>query len=88
MADELRRLSAQHRFRYCVSYENGSGADHQGYLDRAALSQWLGAPDADVYFCGPKPFMAAVNAQLLDLGYEDSQLHYEVFGPSTRLVQH
>ena len=88
MADELRRLSVQHGFRYYVSYETGSGADHQGYLDRTVLSQWLGAPDADVYFCGPKPFMAAVNTQLLDLGYEDSQLHHEVFGPGTRLIQH
>ena len=88
MADELRRLSVQHGFRYHVSYETGSGADHQGYLDRTVLSQWLGAPDADVYFCGPKPFMAAVHTQLLDLGYEDSQLHHEVFGPGTRLIQH
>ena len=88
MADELRRLSEQHGFRYYVSYESGSGADHQGYLNRAVLSQWLGAADADVYFCGPKPFMAEVNRQLLDMGYAESQLHYEVFGPSTRLVQH
>ena len=88
MGDELRRLSIQHGFRYYVSYETGSGADHQGYLDRKVLSQWLGAPDADVYFCGPKPFMAAVNAQLLDQGYQDTQLHYEVFGPSTRLLTH
>lgn len=88
MADELRQLSARHGFRYYVSYETGGGADHEGYLNRAVLSQWLGAPAADVYFCGPKPFMTAVNAQLLDLGYAESQLHYEVFGPSTRLVQH
>jgi len=88
MADELRRLSAQHGFQYYVSYETGSGADHQGYLNRTVLSQWLGQPNADVYFCGPKPFMAAVNIQLQDLGFSDSQLHYEVFGPSTRLLTH
>jgi nitric oxide dioxygenase len=88
MGDELRRLGSRHGFRYYVSYETGSGADHQGYLDRAVLSQWLTQPDADVYFCGPKPFMAAVNSQLLQLGYQDEQLHYEVFGPSTRLLTH
>ena len=88
MADELRQLSAQHGFSYYVSYETGSGADHQGYLDRTILSQWLTQPDADVYFCGPKPFMAAVNAQLLQMGFRDEQLHYEVFGPSTRLLTH
>jgi ferredoxin-NADP reductase len=32
--------------------------------------------------------MAEVNRQLLDMGYGEDQLHYEVFGPSTRLVQH
>ncbi len=85
MADELRRLSAQHGFKYYVSYQTGSGADHQGYLNQTVLSQWLERADADVYFCGPKPFMAAVNTQLLNMGFKDSQLHYEVFGPGTRL---
>lgn len=88
MADELRRLSEQHGFSYYVSYEQGSGADHQGYLNPTVLSQWLSQPEADVYFCGPKPFMTALNAQLLDIGFEDTQLHYEVFGPSTRLLTH
>ena len=88
MRNELRRLSTQHGFRYYVSYETGSSADHQGILDRAVLSRWLTQPEADVYFCGPKPFMAAVNHQLLEMGYADDQLHYEVFGPSTRLQTH
>ena len=85
MADELRRLSARHGFQYYVSYETDSGADHHGYLTQEVLSQWLRQPHADVYFCGPKPFMVAVNTQLLDMGFKDSQLHYEVFGPGTRL---
>jgi nitric oxide dioxygenase len=88
MEDELRRLSAQHGFSYYVSYETASGADHQGHLDQTVLSQWLTQRDAEVYFCGPKPFMAAVNTQLLQLGFGDEQLHYEVFGPSTRLLTH
>jgi nitric oxide dioxygenase len=88
MGAELRQLSVQHGFSYYVSYESGSGADHQGYLDQTVLSQWLTQPDADVYFCGPKPFMAAVNTQLLQLGFRDEQLHHEVFGPGTRLLMH
>lgn len=86
MADELRRLAALHGFSYRVSYELGSGADHAGYLDLATLSRWIDRPDADVYFCGPRPFMAAVNTVLLELGFRDAQLHYEIFGPSTRLA--
>ena len=88
MADELRRLSNQHGFKYYVSYETDGGADHQGYLNPSVLSKWLGQPDADVYFCGPQPFMSAVNTTLLELGFKDTQLHYEVFGPSTRLPTH
>ena len=88
MGGELRRLSAQHGFSYYVSYETGNGADHQGYLDQTVLSQWLTQSDADVYFCGPKPFMAAVQTQLLQMGLRDEQLHHEVFGPGTRLLTH
>ena len=88
MTDELRRLSAQHGFTYYVSYETGSGADHQIYLNPSILSQWLGQPDADVYFCGPTPFMATVNTTLLGMGFKDGQLHYEIFGPSTLLPTH
>lgn len=88
MAEELRRLSAEHGFTYRVSYEHGDGADHRGYLNRDVLEAWLGTPDADVYFCGPKPFMAALNLQLQDMGYGEDQLNYEVFGPSTRLTTH
>ena len=88
MADDLRQLSTRHGFKYYVSYETGNGADHQGYLSGEVLSQWLTRPDAEVYFCGPKPFMTAVNTQLLDMGYQDRQLHYEVFGPRIRLTTH
>jgi len=75
MADKLRRLSTQYGFKYYVSHETGSGADHQGYLNPSVLSQWLGQPDADVYFCGPTPFMAAVNTTLLGMG-DDADASY------------
>lgn len=88
MGKELRRLSDQHGFSYHVSYETGSGADHQGYLDQAILSQWITQAGADVYFCGPKPFMTAINTQLLQMGLSDEQLHHEVFGPGTPLLTH
>lgn len=85
MAKELQALQAQHGFNYFVSYEFGSGSDHQGYLNKQILSQWLPETESSVYFCGPKVFMAAVNELCLDLGYQENQLHYEIFGPSTQL---
>lgn len=88
MANELRRLADAHGFRYRVSYEHGAGADHEGYVNRDVLADWLGEPDADVYFCGPKPFMAALGGTLREMGYGESQLHHEVFGPATPLQTH
>ncbi|MEX0429211.1 globin domain-containing protein [Nocardioides sp. DS6] len=42
--------------------------------------------DADVYLCGPVPFMAAVRNGLLGRGVADDRIHYEVFGPAKDLA--
>lgn len=84
MQETLTTLSQQHGFKYYVAYETESGADHTGYLNTDILSQWVPI-ESDVYFCGPKPFMAAVNQALLELNFTSDKLHYETFGPSIRL---
>ncbi len=38
-----------------------------------------------VYFCGPRPFMASVNQLVRRLGFNDTNIHHEVFGPSNAL---
>lgn len=45
-------------------------------LDDLALS-----PDADVFMCGPLPFMRKVRAGLVHRGVAASRIRYEVFGP-------
>lgn len=40
-------------------------------------------PDAQVYLCGPLPFMDAVRSTLAERGVPESHVHYEVFGPDT-----
>ena len=82
---KIKRLQKQHGFRYFVSYETESGADHQGFLTDDVLAKWLPDTTADAYFCGPKPFMIAVNRALQDIGFDESQLHYETFGPTIKL---
>ena len=42
--------------------------------------------DAQVYLCGPLPFMAGVRHALAERGLPDAQIHYEVFGPDTWLA--
>lgn len=38
--------------------------------------------NADIYVCGPVGFMESMIANLLQLGFQSEQIHYEFFGPS------
>ena len=67
------------------AFEFGEGADWRGYLSAEILNKWLTDKNADIYFCGPMPFMAALKGILNSIGFKDEQLHYEVFGPTTEL---
>ncbi|MEJ2804641.1 NO-inducible flavohemoprotein [Comamonadaceae bacterium PP-2] len=50
------------------------------------LRGWLPKDsDAQVYFLGPKPFMAFVKRALQQLGVPETQTHYEFFGPAEAL---
>jgi nitric oxide dioxygenase len=42
--------------------------------------------DADVYLCGPVPFMAGVHDALVERGVSAERIHYEVFGPARELA--
>lgn len=87
---DLAALRSRKGFQHKLCYENSQLGDHQGYLSEYVLAQWtreLGfTPDnAQVYFCGPKPFMAVLNQFFIGLGYGEADIHYEVFGPTTSL---
>lgn len=65
------------------------GSRPEGDLLRAGLIDLGGVElpqDADVYLCGPLPFMASVHKSLLDRGVADERIRYEVFGPARELV--
>lgn len=65
--------------------ENGDQFDKQGYIDYEWLSTIIPTTDAAFYFCGPKPFMRAMYQNLSKFGVNDSDIHYEVFGPADDL---
>ncbi|RVU85964.1 NO-inducible flavohemoprotein [Leucothrix sargassi] len=67
------------------AFEEGDSGDLSGLLNAGILNEWLPNKSADVYFCGPLPFMKLLKQLLNEVGFEDSQLHYEVFGPTTAL---
>ena len=59
-------------------YENSDDGDHLGFMD---LSEVTVPEGAEVFLCGPLPFMSAVRPQFLDAGVLPRHIHYEVFGP-------
>jgi nitric oxide dioxygenase len=67
-------------------YENAAAesADRVGLMDLAEVAVPV---DAQVYLCGPVPFMRVVRAQLRDAGVPSDRIHYEVFGPDLWLPE-
>ncbi|MBB6119265.1 globin domain-containing protein [Nocardiopsis algeriensis] len=58
-------------------YEQGEGG-RKGLMDIGAVEVPEGA---EVYLCGPLPFMRDVRTQFLDAGVPARLIRYEVFGP-------
>lgn len=54
-------------------------SETDGYITKDIIASVLEA-DADVYVCGPTPFMQEVVAQLVALGTSEDRIHYEFFG--------
>ena len=70
-----------------VIYEQPESEDqcHQaGYIDLDFLRKTVDAK-ADFYFCGPVPFMRAVNSHLKSMEVPSDRIHYEFFGPAGTL---
>lgn len=73
-------------------------------MQRAPGTTWFGAegtitgemlaaavPDIAkrrIHLCGPPPMMAAIKAELVELGVSEAQLHTEAFGPASLPVDH
>jgi nitric oxide dioxygenase len=75
---------------YC--YEKPTESDRkqqlfhkEGYIDLPWLQSVIAEKNASFYFCGPTPFMAAINHSLRQFGVPDSDIHYEFFGPAASL---
>jgi nitric oxide dioxygenase len=87
--DALSRRHAQLKLFYChdEAPAEGEAAPHAvGRLDQQRLADWLPADrDMDVYFLGPKPFMAQLRRDLLAVGVPAAQTRYEFFGPASSL---
>lgn len=87
--EEVETLAKSHpNLTYKVVYETPTENDQvqrkfnkSGFIDLPWLQSVLSGPEADFYFCGPAPFMHAMNRCLRDFGVAEQDIHYEVFGP-------
>lgn len=76
-----------HHYRYSHSQPEGvirSTESHvsEGFVDIKLIESLVSHPNADFYFCGPKPFMTNIHSELLKWGTPATQIHFEFFGPS------
>lgn len=93
-ADEVAQLAADHpRVHVLTCYDqpadedlSNANHDHTGRVDLPLLKRILPGPDADFYFCGPKPFMQGVQQALNDWGVEPERVRFEWFGPAQELA--
>lgn len=59
--------------------------DKEGFIDVDWLQSVIPSTEAIFYFCGPLPFMKAVNKALKACGVASSSIHFEFFGPAGEL---
>lgn len=94
MGDHVRKLTfGREGLRSSVFYQTphaddlkGVHYDHEGYVTVEWLAKNTPVKDADVYLCGPKPFMATFVHGLTKAGVPADRIHYEFFGPADDLA--
>ncbi|WCK56573.1 NO-inducible flavohemoprotein [Aneurinibacillus sp. Ricciae_BoGa-3] len=93
MGEQIKELStANANVTSYFCYEKPTDEDRQrnafhkeGYIDLNWLKSILPDNEADFYFCGPLPFMKAINRALKAWGVPEQRIHFEFFGPKGSL---
>lgn len=92
LRDEVEALSSLKQVQSYFFYDSPTEEDRQnnrfdveGYITKEWLEKNITLQDADFYFCGPVPFMKAINRSLKDLGVKENKIHFEFFGPKGSL---
>ncbi|RVT90920.1 NO-inducible flavohemoprotein [Sphingomonas crocodyli] len=64
----------------------GENHDGQGFVPIEWLQANTPLLDADIFLCGPKPFLRAFVSGLALAGVPAARIHYEFFGPADELL--
>jgi len=94
MDHQVKALAAQHgRISVTTFYsepQDGDELDRTHDVTGFITAEWLreNTPlqTADVFLCGPKPFLRALVSGLSASGVASGQIHYEFFGPTDELL--
>ncbi|MFS8047659.1 NO-inducible flavohemoprotein [Rhizobium sp. BR 314] len=60
--------------------------DQEGFVTLEWLAENTPLKEADIYLCGPKPFLAVFVNGLAKAGIPNDRIHYEFFGPADNLA--
>ncbi len=92
LKEEVAATAAKAKVNSVVFYDQPTEEDRQsnsfdveGYITKKWLKENVDLDQADFYFCGPVPFMKAVNSSLKALGVTEDRIHFEFFGPMASL---
>ena len=93
-ADELSALKSQHtnlqthlRFSEPTAYDREHKVHQsEGFIDQALFDQLIGERQSEFYLCGPTPMLSHTWRLLKARNIEDSDIHYEFFGPAGELA--
>ncbi|MGO4568927.1 NO-inducible flavohemoprotein [Rhizobium sp. 2YAF20] len=94
MSEHVRKLTfGRDDLRTAVFYQSphaddrkGTHYDHEGFVTIEWLAENTPLTEADVYLCGPKPFLATFVNGLANAGVKADRVHYEFFGPADDLA--
>ena len=78
LREELTELVGKLPNARLISFIEGEGGDYTGRVDVSKLDV---PSNANVYLCGPLPFMQGVRSALVEAGVPGKNINYEIFGP-------
>lgn len=92
LRNEVEEIAQNTNVKAYVFYDAPTEADRlnksfdvEGYITKEWLKENTNINEAEFYFCGPEPFMKAMNRCLLELSVDEERIHYEFFGPKGNL---
>lgn len=88
--EEVTSLTDQINANYIYGYSHPTNADGEqsfnGFVEKDTLEKVI-KDEAVYYIVGPTPFMEHVAHLLIELGVQESQMRFELFGPKQEIVK-